>query len=42
MDLTAEFYLQTVEKVFVKHALPRGVFSHRGDPVDPARSRAPP
>jgi poly(3-hydroxybutyrate) depolymerase len=36
MDLTAEFYLQTVEKVFVEHALARGVFSHRNTPVNPA------
>ena len=36
MDLTAEFYLQTVEQVFVEHALARGVFSHRNAPVNPA------
>lgn len=36
MDLTAEFYLQTVEKVFVNHELPRGLFRHRGDKVDPS------
>ena len=24
MDLTAEYYLQTVDLVFVKHALPKG------------------
>ena len=30
MDLTAEFYLQTVEKVFVKHLLPNGLMTHRG------------
>ncbi|MFQ5567971.1 MAG: polyhydroxyalkanoate depolymerase, partial [Paracoccaceae bacterium] len=35
MDLTAEFYLDTVELVFQKHALPRGVFSHRDRPVRP-------
>ena len=34
MDLTAEFYLQTVDKVFVKHQLPRGEFMHRDKPVD--------
>lgn len=34
MDLTAEFYLQTVDTVFVKHALPRGEMMHRGKPVD--------
>jgi poly(3-hydroxybutyrate) depolymerase len=35
MDLTAEFYLQTVEEVFVKHALAVGSFTHRGERVDP-------
>jgi len=34
MDLAAEFYLQTVETVFVRHALPRGEMTHRGTPVD--------
>jgi len=34
MDLTAEFYLQTVDTVFVKHALPQGTMTHRGVPVD--------
>jgi poly(3-hydroxybutyrate) depolymerase len=35
MDLTAEFYLQTVERVFVEHALPQGTFNHRGRRVEP-------
>jgi poly(3-hydroxybutyrate) depolymerase len=39
MDLAAEFYLQTVETVFVRHALPRGHMTHRGAPVDPAKIR---
>ncbi len=39
MDLTAEFYLQTVETVFVRHALPKGAMTHRGKPVDPAKIR---
>jgi poly(3-hydroxybutyrate) depolymerase len=39
MDLTAEFYLQTVDTVFVKQALPKGRMSHRGVPVDPAAIR---
>ena len=30
MDLTAEFYLQTVETVFVRHDLPNGQMRHRG------------
>ena len=37
MDLAAEFYLQTVDTVFVRHALPKGTMKHRGVPVDPAR-----
>ena len=37
MDLTAEFYLQTVDTVFVKHALPNGTMTHRGKPVDPSK-----
>ena len=40
MDLTAEFYLQTVETVFVRHALPKGEMTHRGRPVDPAQIRS--
>jgi poly(3-hydroxybutyrate) depolymerase len=39
MDLTAEFYLQTVEQVFVRHALPKGEFRHRGRLVEPAAIR---
>ena len=34
MDLTAEFYMQTIEKVFVEHHLPRGIMKHRGRLVD--------
>lgn len=34
MDLTAEYYLQTVDTVFIKHALPKGEMQHRGKPVD--------
>jgi poly(3-hydroxybutyrate) depolymerase len=37
MDLAAEFYLQTVDTVFVRHALPKGEMTHRGRLVDPAR-----
>lgn len=39
MDLTAEFYLQTVERVFIQHALPKGEFLHRGRLVDPSAIR---
>jgi poly(3-hydroxybutyrate) depolymerase len=37
MDLSAEYYLQTVDQVFVKHALPKGEMTHRGKPVDPSK-----
>jgi poly(3-hydroxybutyrate) depolymerase len=33
-DMTAEFYLQTVDVVFQRHALPKGEFVHRGLRVD--------
>ena len=36
MDLTAEFYLQTVDQVFIQHALPKGELMHRGQRVDPS------
>ena len=39
MDLTAEFYLQTVETVFIRHALPEGQMTHRNRRVDPAQIR---
>ncbi len=34
MDLTAEYYLQTIDVVFVEHQLPRGLMTHRGNAVD--------
>jgi len=39
MDLTAEFYLQTVETVFIEHALPKGTMMHRSRAVDPSAIR---
>ena len=35
-DMTAEFYLQTIDVVFQQHALPKGEMMHRGTRVDPA------
>jgi poly(3-hydroxybutyrate) depolymerase len=35
-DMTAEFYLQTIDVVFQQHALPKGEMLHRGRRVDPA------
>ena len=39
LDMTAEFYMQTVETVFLRHALPKGEMTHRGTPVDPSAIR---
>jgi poly(3-hydroxybutyrate) depolymerase len=39
MDLAAEYYLQTVDTVFVRHALPKGEMTHRGKPVSPSKIR---
>jgi len=41
MDLTAEFYLQTVDTVFVQHLMPRGLMTSRGRPVDLGAIRRP-
>jgi len=38
-DMTAEFYLQTVDVVFQRHLLPDGKMKHRGRTVDPAAIR---
>src|SRR3954454_1778096 len=34
MDLTVEFYLQTIDTVFVRHALPEGRMTYRGRKID--------
>jgi poly(3-hydroxybutyrate) depolymerase len=39
MDLSAEFYLQTVRTVFQEHALPNGTMRHRGEKVDCSKIR---
>jgi poly(3-hydroxybutyrate) depolymerase len=38
-DLPAEFYLETVKKVFQEYHLPRGHFQYRGNTVSPAAIR---
>ena len=38
-DMTAEFYLETIDQVFQKHALPKGKLIHRGQRVDPGAIR---
>jgi poly(3-hydroxybutyrate) depolymerase len=37
MDLTAEFYLQTIETVFLEHHLPMGSMVHRNERVNPGK-----
>lgn len=37
LDLTEEFYLQTIEKVFQEHHLARGIFKHRDRLVRPEK-----
>jgi poly(3-hydroxybutyrate) depolymerase len=39
MDLPAPFYLQTVERIFQKHELARGILVSRGRKVEPAAIR---
>jgi poly(3-hydroxybutyrate) depolymerase len=34
MDLAAEFYLQTVEKIFIRHEVPLGLLRHHGERID--------
>src|SRR3954451_3282766 len=36
MDVPAEFYLETLQRIFMDHHLPTGQFVWRGQPVDPA------
>ncbi len=38
-DLSADFYLETVDLVFQQYALPKGELTFRGRPVDPAAIR---
>ena len=39
LDLTAEFYLETVRLVFQEHALPKGTLAWRGERVEPRAIR---
>lgn len=40
MDIPAEFYLQTIDRVFQRHLLPKGQLKHRGRPVRPDAIKA--
>jgi poly(3-hydroxybutyrate) depolymerase len=39
MDLSADFYLDTIHHVFQEHSLAKGTFQHRGEKVEPAAIR---
>ncbi|HEY9214346.1 MAG TPA: polyhydroxyalkanoate depolymerase [Ancylobacter sp.] len=39
MDLPAEYYIQTLQTVFIDHSLPKGEMTHRGEKVDPSKIR---
>ena len=39
-DLPAEFFIETVQKVFQEYHLPRGIFEYRGRVVDPGAIKA--
>jgi poly(3-hydroxybutyrate) depolymerase len=39
LDLTAEFYLETVRIIFQEHALPLGKLQWHGEPIDPTAIR---
>ena len=39
MDLSADFYIETVENVFQKHQLPKGEMQFKGRLVDPSKIR---
>jgi len=39
LDLTAEFYLETIDRIFQKAELATGEFTYRGKPVDPSLIR---
>ncbi|MDB5738812.1 MAG: polyhydroxyalkanoate depolymerase, intracellular [Sphingomonas bacterium] len=39
LDLTAEFYLETIDRVFQRALLPQGLLEYRGRKIDPAAIR---
>ena len=39
MDMSADFYLETVDQVFQRHLLPLGEMTHKGRPVEPKAIR---
>ncbi len=41
MDLSADFYLETIKKVFQEYDLPRGLMTYKGCPINLAAIRKP-
>ncbi|MBF9032966.1 polyhydroxyalkanoate depolymerase [Rhodobacterales bacterium HKCCE2091] len=39
LDLTAEFYVETIDRIFQQAELAKGTFTYRGKPVDPGAIR---
>ncbi len=39
MDLSADFYLETVQRVFQEHHLPLGIMQYKGITIDPSKIR---
>ena len=39
MDMSADFYLETVDQVFQRYLLPLGKMQHKGEPIDLARDQ---
>jgi poly(3-hydroxybutyrate) depolymerase len=39
LDIAAEFYLETIDRVFMRELLPQGQLTWRGQPVEPAAIR---
>lgn len=39
MDVPAEFYLETLQRIFMEHDLPRGMLTWRGQKIDPGLIR---
>ena len=39
LDLTAEFYIETIDRIFQRAELAKGEFTYRGEPVEPSAIR---
>ena len=39
MDMSADFYLETVDQVFQRYLLPLGQMRYKGEPIEPQRDQ---